>query len=81
MKIRKVNTQKYPYIIDFLDMTIEEWEQAYDWCNETFGPPFDYTDDSAVMDNRKWLKQFGGLRFSKESYAQWFILRFSGELS
>lgn len=79
MKIRKVHTNLFPYMVEFEGLTIPDWYIAYNWCRDNFGEPFDQNVHDAVMDNKKWVKQWNGIRFKEEAYATWFILRFSGE--
>ena len=81
MKIRKLDLQTFPYNVEFKNPGVwDKWEEMYKWCEDTFGPPFDNSVHSFVMDNPKWVKSFGGVRFKEESHAQWFVLRFSDEI-
>ena len=78
MNIRNLDWKTLSYDVDFDDW--QEWDEMYKWCEDNFGPPFDNSVHSWVMDNPKWVKSFGGVRFKEESQAQWFVLRFSDEI-
>lgn len=81
MKVRKIDNTSFPYMVEFgSGYQMNHWVIAYEWCNETFGEPFKPDLHSNVMDDKKWIKQWNGIRFKSEEYANWFILRFSGEL-
>jgi hypothetical protein len=79
MKITYINELYHPYMIEFNNMTISQWEEAYKWCCENLGEPYDMKIHSATMDHKKWVIQFGGIRFKEEAYATWFMLRFASE--
>ena len=82
MQIRKVEYQQFPYMIDFMNgLSMAHWNEAYQWCVDNLGEPFDNRVHSAVMDDKKWVKQWNGIRFKEEAYATWFLIRFSGEMN
>jgi len=78
MKIRYINSI-HPYMIEFHNMTISQWEEAYNWCRDNLGEPYDSKIHYPIMDDKKWVKQLAGVRFKEEAYATWFMLRFSSE--
>ena len=84
MNIRNLDLQTFAYVVDFgvavwvgSDVYVgwDKWDEMYKWCEDNFGPPFDYSVHSWVMDNSKWAKKFGGIRFNEEAHRNLFILR------
>lgn len=77
MKIRKLDAHTFTYKVDFSNIPAENWDEIFDWCVKTYGPPYENSVKALNGDTPKWFAQLGGVRFEYKEHAQWFVLRFS----
>lgn len=69
---RFVGTSNFPYAIDFEQLPDLE---TLEWCKEQFGPSFNSNDNN--INECKWIITMFGVRFKKQEYQNWFLMRWS----
>ena len=72
---RMVGTSNFPYAVDLEKEEMDNHRKMTEWCTEQFGNPFKAGSDS--NDTRKWIITMFGVRFKKQEYQNWFLMRWS----